>query len=54
MSVPDGPSGSKKHLSTTNSTCQVCGERATIVNYGALSCLSCRTFFRRNGSSKKV
>ncbi|CAF1533305.1 unnamed protein product [Rotaria magnacalcarata] len=31
-----------------NNVCQVCGDYAVIVNYGVLSCLPCRTFFRRN------
>ncbi|CAF2497112.1 unnamed protein product [Rotaria sp. Silwood2] len=31
------------------SFCQVCGDKANIMNYGALSCQSCKTFFRRNG-----
>ncbi|CAF5128158.1 unnamed protein product [Rotaria sp. Silwood1] len=29
--------------------CQVCGDKANIINYGTLSCQSCKTFFRRNG-----
>ncbi|CAF1307508.1 unnamed protein product [Adineta steineri] len=29
--------------------CKVCGDTASIINYGALSCQSCKTFFRRNG-----
>ncbi|CAF1188116.1 unnamed protein product [Rotaria sp. Silwood1] len=29
--------------------CKVCGDKATIINYGILSCQSCKTFFRRNG-----
>ncbi|CAF3199542.1 unnamed protein product [Rotaria socialis] len=29
--------------------CLVCGDTARIVNYGALSCASCKTFFRRRG-----
>lgn len=29
--------------------CLVCGDRARIINYGALSCASCKTFFRRHG-----
>ncbi|CAF4446934.1 unnamed protein product [Rotaria sp. Silwood2] len=32
-----------------NSCCQVCGDKAHIFNYGALSCASCKTFFRRHG-----
>ncbi|CAF0855630.1 unnamed protein product [Adineta steineri] len=37
-----------KSLSKTN-FCKVCGDEARINNYGALSCHSCKTFFRRNG-----
>ncbi|CAF1179812.1 unnamed protein product [Adineta steineri] len=29
--------------------CLVCGDTARIINYGALSCQSCKIFFRRNG-----
>ncbi|CAF3359856.1 unnamed protein product [Rotaria socialis] len=31
-----------------NNICQICGDSASINNYGALSCSPCRTFFRRN------
>ncbi|CAF0993244.1 unnamed protein product [Adineta ricciae] len=31
------------------SLCLICGDRARFNNYGALSCQSCKTFFRRNG-----
>ncbi|CAF3595771.1 unnamed protein product [Rotaria sp. Silwood1] len=31
------------------SICLVCGDKARIINYGALSCASCKTFFRRHG-----
>jgi hypothetical protein len=34
--------------------CPVCGDKARIVNYGALSCSSCKTFFRRHGFDVKV
>ena len=33
----------------STSICQVCGDNASIINYGVLTCPSCRTFFRRNG-----
>ena len=33
------------------STCLVCGDLARIINYGALCCQACKTFFRRNASN---
>ncbi|CAF5141477.1 unnamed protein product, partial [Rotaria sp. Silwood1] len=53
MSSSDDPNEAKKKSNTTTSVCLVCGDNATIINYGALSCLSCRTFFRRNGHTNK-
>jgi len=35
--------------STKSNLCLICGDKAHIINYGALSCSSCKTFFRRNG-----
>ncbi|CAF1251763.1 unnamed protein product [Rotaria sp. Silwood1] len=35
--------------SSNSKTCRICDDKARIVNYGALSCQSCKTFFRRNG-----
>ncbi|CAF1368969.1 unnamed protein product [Adineta steineri] len=49
----DGPHDGRKQSNTTNNICQVCGDHASIINYGALSCLSCRTFFRRNAHLAK-
>ncbi len=40
--------------STKLRTCLICGDKAHIINYGALSCLSCKTFFRRHGFHAKV
>ncbi len=54
MSESDGPSESKKPTDKPINVCQVCGDDASIVNYGTLSCLSCRTFFRRNAFPTKV
>ncbi|CAF0712028.1 unnamed protein product [Adineta steineri] len=39
----------KSESSSRSNTCLVCGDKARIINYGALSCQSCKTFFRRNG-----
>ncbi|CAF1226311.1 unnamed protein product [Rotaria sordida] len=49
MSNPSSPSNEPEPTIKTNSICQVCEDGASIINYGALTCLSCRTFFRRNG-----
>lgn len=36
------------------SICLVCGDNARIINYGALCCQACKTFFRRNASNANV
>lgn len=36
------------------SVCLVCGDVARIINYGALCCQACKTFFRRNASNINV
>ncbi len=36
------------------SICLVCGDAARIINYGALCCQACKTFFRRNVSNTNV
>ena len=55
MATSDGPSESKKKSTRKmNNTCVVCGDGAMINNYGAMSCFSCRTFFRRNALPNKV
>ena len=35
--------------SSKSGICKICGDQARIINYGALSCQPCKTFFRRNG-----
>jgi hypothetical protein len=41
-------------ISSKAKLCQVCGSPARFVNYGALTCQSCRAFFRRHGGCSKV
>jgi hypothetical protein len=40
--------------SSKSDLCLICGDPARINNYGALSCQSCKTFFRRNGFRPEV
>ena len=40
---------SKGNNDKSNLQCLVCGDVAKGVNFNALSCLSCKAFFRRNG-----
>jgi len=34
--------------------CLVCGDTARGINFNVMSCLSCKTFFRRHGNKPKV
>ncbi|CAF1105592.1 unnamed protein product [Adineta steineri] len=46
----DGDSNvNKSEDSFRSDICLICGDTARIINYGALSCQSCKIFFRRNG-----
>jgi hypothetical protein len=49
----DTPESKTKDSSESN-ICRICGDQARIINYGTLSCQSCRTFFRRNGFRPEV
>lgn len=37
-----------------NKVCGVCGDRALGYNFNAVSCESCKAFFRRNALKNKV
>ena len=66
----DGPSGGETSDSSSSpktnnngnsvvnglsqKTCRVCGDTALNMNFGAVSCESCKAFFRRNALKKKV
>ena len=34
--------------------CQICGDFSLGFNFGAISCESCKAFFRRNAAKQKV
>ena len=40
--------------SSKSNVCRICDDKAHIINYGTLSCPSCKTFFRRNGFRPEV
>ena len=52
--LPLPSKNNNKTTSTKLNCCLVCGDEARFNNYGALSCLSCKTFFRRNGFRPEV
>ena len=47
------PQRQKKNSSKLD-VCQVCGDKASIFNYGGLACQSCKVFFHRNGLFPEV
>ncbi len=52
--LPSSKQNSCDKVSRQSKLCQICGDKASVVNYGALSCQSCKTFFRRNGFHPQV
>ncbi|CAF1216315.1 unnamed protein product [Rotaria magnacalcarata] len=53
MSTPVSSTVDTEPKIKASNACQVCEDLASIINYGALTCLSCRTFFRHNGFHNK-
>lgn len=54
---PDGPFYSFRRQAKNSSRkglCRICGDQARIINYGILSCQSCKTFVRRKASRTQV
>jgi len=56
LSTSPSPDTIETHLESSSKSdlCLICGDKARIINYGALSCQSCKTFFRRNGFRPEV
>ena len=43
-----------KRTSNLPLICQICGEVARGINYNVMSCMPCKTFFRRHALKTKV
>jgi len=37
-----------KQLVSSSLICRICGDKARRLNFDVMSCMSCKTFFRRN------
>ena len=48
------PSGKRKMKGKDEKVCSVCGDKALGCNFDAISCESCKAFFRRNALRDKV
>ncbi len=46
--------GNEKPDSCKNKFCSVCGDKALGYNFNALTCESCKAFFRRNALKNKA
>lgn len=53
-SVSGGAMEDEQPARETNKICGVCGDRALGYNFNAVSCESCKAFFRRNALKNKV
>ena len=59
---PDQPIAKKSRPAETTAAantkkkkiCQICGDFSLGFNFGAISCESCKAFFRRNAAKQKV
>ena len=49
-----GSSSSNSGGMKAGKVCAVCGDKALGFNFGAMTCESCKAFFRRNALGKKV
>ena len=46
--------GTTKNGEKSNKVCSVCGDKALGYNFNAVTCESCKAFFRRNALKDKV
>ncbi|CAG4973294.1 unnamed protein product [Colias eurytheme] len=54
VSKCEDPSGQKKEVSSgSQKKCLICGDKALGYNFNAISCESCKAFFRRNALTNK-
>lgn len=51
---PPGSVDNSGHQSGAGKVCGVCGDRALGCNFNAITCESCKAFFRRNALKGKV
>jgi len=52
--VAPGAMDDEQPAREANKICGVCGDRALGYNFNAVSCESCKAFFRRNALKNKV
>ena len=52
--TPSGTTSSGTTSAEKNKVCSVCGDKALGYNFNAVTCESCKAFFRRNALKSKV
>ncbi len=45
---------SEDHASSHSKKCHICDDVARGLNYNAITCMSCKSFFRRNAHKRSV
>ena len=54
IKTENGVTISNKNGEKSNKVCAVCGDKALGYNFNAVTCESCKAFFRRNALKDKV
>ena len=54
IKTENGVTTSNKNGEKSNKVCAVCGDKALGYNFNAVTCESCKAFFRRNALKDKV